>query len=175
MRRLVPVIVLGVLVGVLAGCGSPPPPPVDLAIPVNAKCTTCEYFIRCDGGSTNAALYDPSFDIYRLEPKGMLAQLATVWEFLVQLFHTRTVDVRPLSIYAQRPGELVAFNRTTTRDVEARTDLALHRIDVPGGWIDQVTGQWHGSDDSVRGACRLLTRPEGSEVLKLFTESKQGG
>jgi len=170
MRR----ILLVILLGILAGCGSPPPK-VDLLIPVNAKCTTCEDFIRCDSGSANAAVYDPTFDLYRLEPKGILAQLATVWEFLIQLFQTRTEDVRPLSVYSQRPGESEVFNRIVTRDAEARTDLVAHRIHLPSGWIDQVTGDWHGTDDTLRGSCRLLKPAEGRELLKLFSEPATGG
>lgn len=169
MRR----ILLVVLLGMLAGCGSPPPK-VDLLIPVNAKCTTCEDFIRCDGGSANAAVYDPTFDLYRLEPKSMLAQLATVWEFLIQLFHTRTEDVRPLTVYAQRPGESDAFNRTITKNAEARTDLVANRIHLPSGWIDQLTGEWHGTDDNLRGTCRMLKPAEGREVLKLFADIPTG-
>ncbi|MEQ1800746.1 MAG: hypothetical protein ABL989_02420 [Gammaproteobacteria bacterium] len=169
MRR----ILLVVLLGMLAGCGSPPPK-LDLLIPVNAKCTTCEDFIRCDGGSANAAVYDPTFDLYRLEPKSMLAQLATVWEFLIQLFHTRTEDVRPLTVYAQRPGESDAFNRTITKNAEARTDLVAHRIHLPSGWIDQLTGEWHGTDDNLRGTCRMLKPAEGREVLKLFADIPTG-
>lgn len=169
MRR----ILLVVLLGMLAGCGSPPPK-VDLLIPVNAKCTTCEDFIRCDGGSANAAVYDPTFDLYRLEPKSMLAQLATVWEFLIQLFHTRTEDVRPLTVYAQRPGESDAFNRTITKNAEARTDLVANRIHLPSGWIDQLTGEWHGTDDDLRGTCRMLKPAEGREVLKLFADIPTG-
>ncbi len=167
-------ILLVVLLGMLAGCGSPPPN-VDLLIPVNARCTTCEDFIRCDGGRANAAVYDPTFDLYRLEPKNILAQLATVWEFLIQLFHTRTEDFRPLSLYAQRPGETEVFKRTVTRDAEARTDLVANRIHLPSGWIDQVTGDWHDADDSIRGSCRLLKPAEGREMLKLFAETSTGG
>ena len=175
MRRIRLVILPGILLGLLAGCGSPPPPKVDLLIPVNAKCTTCEDFIRCDSGSANAAVYDPTFDLYRLEPKGILAQLATVWEFLIQLFHTRTEDFRPLSVYSQRPGESEVFDRIVTRDAEARTDLVARRIHLPSGWIDQVTGDWHGTDDTLRGSCRLLKPAEGREILKLFTEPATAG
>lgn len=174
MRRIGLVILPGILLGLLAGCGSPPQPKVDLLIPVNAKCTTCEDFIRCDSGSGNAAVYDPTFDLYRLEPKGILAQLATVWEFLIQLFHKRTEDFRPLSVYSQRPGDSEVFDRIVTRDAEARTDLVAHRIHLPSGWIDQVTGDWHGTDDNLRGSCRLLKSAEGREILKLFTETTGG-
>jgi len=169
--RTVPLVVL---VGFLLGCASPTPQ-VELLIPVNAKCTTCEDFIRCEGGSGNAALYDPSFDIYRLEPKGTLAQLATVWEFLIQLFYTRTEDIRPLSIYAQRPGETEAFKRSTTNNAEARIDLVQHRINLPEGWIDQVTGERHGADDALRGSCRVLAPADGRELLKLFAETTTAG
>jgi len=165
--RTVPLVVLVVL---LMGCAAPVPQ-VELLIPVNAKCTTCEDFIRCEGNSGNAAVYDPSFDIYRLEPKGTLAQLATVWEFLIQLFYTRTEDVRPLSIYAQRPGETEVFRRTFTSNAEARIDLVRHRINLPDGWIDQVTGERHGPDDALRGSCRVMAPADGRELLKLFAEA----
>jgi len=169
--RTVPLVVL---VGFLLGCAAPTPQ-VELLIPVNAKCTTCEDFIRCEGSSGNAAVYDPSFDIYRLEPKGTLAQLATVWEFLIQLFYTRTEDVRPLSIYAQRPGETEVFKRTATSNAEARIDLVRHRINLPDGWIDQVTGERHGPDDALRGSCRVMAPAAGRELLKLFAEAPAAG
>ena len=162
-----------ILAAGLMGCSSPEPQ-VQLLIPVNDKCTTCEDFIRCDGGSANAAVYDPTFDIYQLKPKGTLAQLATVWDFLIQLFHTRTEDVRPLSVYAQRRDEAEAFKRSTTGNLEARIDLVQHRIRVPEGWIDQVTGEWHGADDTPRGTCRIVASADGREFLKLFTELPAG-
>ncbi len=167
-------VVYGALVFGLLGCNSPEPQ-VQLLISVNAKCTTCEDFIRCDGGSGNAAVYDPTFDIYQLKPKGTLAQLATVWEFLIQLFHTRTEDLRPLSIYSQRPGDTAAFKRTTTGNAEARTDLVVHRIYLAEGWIDQVNGEWRGPNGALRGSCRLLTPADGRELLKLFAEETAGG
>ncbi|MEO8223179.1 MAG: hypothetical protein ABI661_00085 [Gammaproteobacteria bacterium] len=170
MRR----ILLVALMGMLAGCAAPLPD-TNLLIPVNALCTTCEDFIRCDAGSSNAAVYDPSFDLYRLEPKGVLAQLATVWEFLVQLFHTRTEDVRPLTVYTQRAGPAAGLQRAMAGKAEARTDLVAHRIHVPEGWIDQLSGGWHGADDGVRGVCRLLKPAEGRELLKLFADAGKDG
>lgn len=169
MRRILVLVILAML----AACGAPPPT-ADLLIPVNAKCTTCEDFIRCDGGSANAAVYDPTFDLYRLEPKSVLAQIATVWHFLIQLFYTRTEDFRPLTVYAQRPGDSQAFSRTANKAGEARTDLVENRIYLPEGWIDQVNGEWHGADGSLRGACRVLKPAEGRELLKLFPEPAKG-
>jgi hypothetical protein len=166
-------ILLVMLLGILVGCGSPLPQ-VELLIPVNAKCTTCEDFIRCEGTTGNAAVYDPYFDIYRLEPKGTLAQLATVWEFLIQLFYTRTEDVRPLSIYTQRRGVTEVFERSTRPNAEARIDLVRHRIYLPDGWIDQVTGERHGGDDTPSGSCRVLMPADGRELLKLFPEQAAG-
>ncbi|MEO8444278.1 MAG: hypothetical protein ABI567_04650 [Gammaproteobacteria bacterium] len=170
MRR----ILLTVLLGILAGCGTPPPD-VKLLIPVNSKCTTCDDFIRCDAGSSNAAVYDPGFDLYRLEPKGIAAQLATVWEFLIQLFHTRTEDFRPLTVYTQRVGPTGGLQRTVAGNAEARTDLVARRIHLPESWIDQASGDWHGADDAVRGVCRVLKPVEGRELLKLFADSSTKG
>ena len=164
----------GVLAAGLLGCSSPQPQ-LQLLIPVNDKCTTCEDFIRCDVGSVNAAVYDPTFDIYRLKPKGTLAQLATVWDFLIQLFYTRPEDVRPLSVYAQRRDETEAFKRSATENLEARIDLIQHRIRLPEGWINQVNGEWHGAGDTPRGSCRLLAAADAREVLKLFAEPPSGG
>lgn len=171
MRQRLPALLLAMLVG---GCG-PSPPGIDLLIPVNAKCTTCEDFIRCDAGSTNPAVYDPAFDIYRLEPKGTLAQLATVWEFLIQLFYTRTEDHRPLSVYSQRQTSSGEVARSVTPGEQARTDLLQNRIFVPQGWIDQVTGARHGEDGQLLGVCRLLKPAEGREMLQLFAEAPGGG
>ncbi|MEO8224059.1 MAG: NADH-quinone oxidoreductase subunit H, partial [Gammaproteobacteria bacterium] len=115
-------------------------------------------------------MYDPTFEIYRLEPKGTLAQLATVWEFLIQLIHKRTEDFRPLTIYAQWPSTTAGIQRTTTGNAEARTDLIQHRIYLPEGWIDQITGEWHGANDAPRGVCRMLAPADGREALKLFSQ-----
>ena len=172
MRRFPPVLVVGI--GLLTGCAAPAPK-VELLVPVNALCTTCDDFIRCDAASANAAVYDPSFDLYRLEPKGTLAQLATVWQFLIQLVHTREEDQRPLSTYQQRRGYREAFERKSVGRGEAHIDLVRHRIDLPEGWIDQVNGEWHGRDDSLRGSCRVLTPVEGRGLLKLFTDRRPAG
>ena len=167
-------VLLFLFVSLLVGCAKPLPQ-AELLIPVESKCTTCEDFIRCDGGSSNAAVYDPSFDIYRLEPKGIVAQLATVWEFLIQLFYTRTEDLRPLSVFAHRLDSTEPFKRVTAGAAEARIDLVQHRIHLPDGWIDQVTGERHGPDDAPHGACRLLAPAEGRALLKLFPEPAAGG
>jgi hypothetical protein len=119
-------------------------------------------------------VYDPAFDLYQLKPKGVMAQLATVWEFLIQFFYTRTEDFRPLAVYAQRAGQTEPLSRTATTAGEARTDLTANRIHLPEGWIDQVTGEWHAPDDSTRGSCRLLKPAEGRELIKLFSTPPTG-
>ena len=154
----------------LAGCHPAPPWP-ELRIPVNAKCTTCQDFVRCDEGSNNAAIYHPAFDLYVLQPKGFLAQLATVWDFLVQLVHTPSKDQRPLTIYAQRFGPGGGIERTVQKDLEVGLDLVQHRIVLPDGWIDQGRGGWFGPGGVPRGVCRLLAVGEGREWVRLFAES----
>ena len=62
-----------------------------------------------------------------------------------------------------------------TSNAEARIDLVQHRIYVPDGWIDQVTGERHGPDDALRGSCRVLAPADGRELLKLFAESTAAG
>jgi len=163
MRRIV-AVTLGLW---LAGCGSPPAGP-ELVIPVNALCSDCTTYVRCDAGSGNAAVFDPTFDLYALQPKGTLGQIATIWEFLVERVSPRKVDTRPMVVYQQRAGVTQAIDRKVQRDLTARTDLVQHRIQVPEGWVDQATGGWHGADGTLRGNCRVLTREEGAEVAGLF-------
>jgi hypothetical protein len=165
MRKLL----LIACIGLLAGC-QPAPTGVDLSIPINARCTTCNDYVRCDGAAGSAAIYDPTFDLYHLQPKDLLAQIATIWDYLVQMLRAKSEDRRPLTIYSQRPGRDRAFDREVTRDSEARIDLVTHRIEVPGAWVDQQTGAWHHDNDQVAGQCRLLSRDEGRQLAELFAE-----
>lgn len=167
MRRIA-TLALGLL---LAGCGGPPADDAQLLIPVNALCADCTTFVRCDAGSGNAAVFDPTFDLYELQPKGTLGQIATIWAYLVERVSPRTVDRRPLVSYQQRAGTIQAFDRRVNHSLTVETDLVRHRIQVPDGWIDQSTGGWHGTDGALRGHCRILSREEGREVAGLFDTS----
>lgn len=161
-------LTLGLL---LAGCGGRPAHDEGLVVPVNALCANCTTYVRCDAGSGNAAVFDPTFDLYELQPKSTLGQIATIWEFLVERVSPRKVDTRPMVMYQQRAGAIQAFDRRVTRDLTVDTDLVQHRIQVPDGWIDQATGEWRGTDGALRGHCRILTREEGRETAGLFDTS----
>src|SRR5512134_2693400 len=65
-----------------------------LLIPVNALCTTCNDFIRCDpaAGPDGGAATD-DYVLYHLRPKSMLAQMATIFDYLLQAVRQRKEDL----------------------------------------------------------------------------------
>ena len=151
--------VLGLTLAMAVAACTPRPSDVELLIPINPLCTTCDDFIRCEsaappGEATGAA----AWSLYHLRPKTFFAQIATILDYLLQLFRERTEDLRPLTIHAPGAGMTVS--------AEAVTDLTRHRISVPGGWIDQVNGEWHDTGDRVTGQCRLLPIAEGRKQVK---------
>jgi hypothetical protein len=148
-------------VALLAAC-TPKPADLKLAIPVNALCTTCDDFLRCEA----AGATDGSFQLLHLENKTFLAQVATIWDFLVQAIRERKEDIRPLAIYSSAGGP-------ARRGANAVTDLIQHRINIPDGWIDQANGEWHGTDGLVKGQCTLLPLPEGRELVKKMRAAAQ--
>lgn len=154
------------LVAGVTAC-TPEPNDTTLLIPVNPLCTTCDDFIHCDT-TTAQDNADPTgtYMLYHLRPKSSLAQMATIFDFLLQAFRQREEDLRPLSAYA--PGtEGPQFDP----DAEAVTNLLSHRISVPDGWIDQVNGDWHGANDGIRGRCRLLPIAEGRQLIKQLRQN----
>jgi hypothetical protein len=138
----------------LAGC-TPKPDDTKLTIPIDHLCTTCNDFIRCEA---SAPTTPGTYTLYHLEPKSFGAQMATIWDYLVQFVYQRKDDDRPLTVYADG----VAGKPTAV----ARTDLIQHRINVPGAWIDQVNGAWHGAGDAVQGQCRLLPMADGWKLVR---------
>lgn len=161
MSRILAALVVASLV--LAGCARTAPQE-NLLIFVNPLCTTCEDFIRCEATPGNAAVYDPTFDIYHLKNKTFLAQIATIWTFLVQSVAPKTEDERPIDTYRQRPGQ----GRKVIPGGVALTDLVKHRVQLPDTWIDQVDGTWHAADDSVLGSCKLVERADGRAQVATF-------
>jgi len=138
-----------------AGCAPRDAAP-ELVITISPQCTTCDDFIRCapDAAATGA---EATVTVYHLAPKSATAQLATIFDYLTQLFRQRTSDRRPLNVY--RPGTNARGEVTTGG--EAVLDLVAYRIEVPGAWIDQRTGQWHALGDATPGRCAILPRAEG--------------
>lgn len=133
------------------------PAEVDLLIPINPLCTVCDDFIRCSAGPAG----DGAATIFHLGHKTFLAQVLTIFDYPMRVFRERESDERPLAIYP--PGSTAPEPAT---GAVATTDLVAHRIAVPGGWIDQATGAWHGSDDLVKGSCTLMPVAEGRQFVR---------
>jgi hypothetical protein len=136
---------------------------VRLEIPINALCTTCNDFIRCDRAQVpDSPIADMGATLYHLRPKSFFAQIATILDYLLQAFRDREADRRPLTVY----------RGATARESEAVTDLLRHRITVPDGWIDQVNGEWYEGTQAI-GRCRLLTMADGRKLLQEFQGGEQ--
>lgn len=163
---------LVILVAVLAGCGAKPPA-TDLLIPINIRCSTCTDHILCESAAGNPADDSRAFSLYSLEAKGPGNEITSITEYFLQFIDPKTSHVRPLSLHVQTIGASMQPERRTSRSLTATIDRLAHRIVVPDGWIDQQNGEWHGRDDSLRGACRILGRQEGVQMAGLFVETEQ--
>jgi hypothetical protein len=143
----------------LASCsrGPQPLPPESLRIRINILCSTCEDFIAC---RTPAA--SSSTVIYRLREKGFWAQVATIGDYLVQLFRRKVRDERPLTVYVEDRGQ----RRVTGDGLRATVDLSIGMLAVPDGSIDLRDGAWRTAMGSPRGACATMPRREGYAFVR---------
>jgi hypothetical protein len=132
----------------LAGCGAAPTPPA-LAVPLNPKCTTCDDFIACGDAERHT--------LYHLRPKSMLAQMATILDYLLQAVWQRARDQRAVDVY---PGAGPTVSGT------ADLDLREYRIAVPDGVIDQRGGRWLDGSGAIVGRCRVLPAAEGFQRVR---------
>lgn len=141
----------------VSGCdrGSAPLPSESLQIRINLLCTTCDDFLRCD--ASGAASETQSYRLYRLREKSFWAQIATIWDYLIQLVRRKTTDVRPLSIY-ENQGEV---RRITSSVGKARVDAAAGLIQLPDSTIDMRNGEWRTPTGALQGQCRTMPRREG--------------
>lgn len=160
MKRLAAMIVA--LLG-LAGCGSLPGPERELAIQVNDLCTTCVDFLRCEADGPDG----DSLTLYVLEQKSFMAQIATIWQYLVQYVNPRKTDQRGVTVWT-RGGQGPATRSTG----QAEQDLVTFEIRLPAARIDQYTGAWYGAGDTRLGSCRVLTRAEGRDLLNSLRGSQ---
>lgn len=139
--------------------------PQDLAIPINLLCTTCDDFIRCtrDGAAPPAPGARVPETVYRLREKTFWAQIATIGDYLMQLFRAKTTDERPFSVY---------HDDGTTRRVEdggdarATIDAAAALISLPGAAIDQRSGTWTDARGVPIGRCVAIKRREGYAMVR---------
>ncbi|MGA1424793.1 MAG: hypothetical protein ACO329_09930 [Steroidobacteraceae bacterium] len=139
----------------LAGCGSTamPLPSDQLLIRINLLCTTCDDFIRCRGPSDT----DDSYTLYRLREQSFWAQVATIWDYLIQRIRPKTAHTRPIIVYARSGG----LRRVVSEEGSARVDAALGQITLPDSRIDMRDGRWFTKDDGLQGRCEPLNRREG--------------
>jgi len=157
---------LGIAAAVLlASCsrGPQPLPPEALRIRINILCSTCDDFIAC---RTTAASAPPAATtptvIYRLREKGFWAQVATIGDYLVQLFRRKVRDERPLTVYVEDRGQ----RRVTGDGLRAAADLSIGVLAVPDGSIDLRDGAWRTPTGALRGACGTMPRREGYAFVR---------
>ena len=138
----------------LGACSRGPEPlPADqLRIRINLLCTTCDDFLQCRASSST-----DSFTLYRLREKSFWAQIATIWDYLIQLLRRKTSDQRPLTVYAEQNGLRVV---RSTEGV-ARVDLVSGLISLPDSLIDLRDGSWRSLQGGVLGGCVSMPRREG--------------
>lgn len=143
----------------LASCsrGPQPLPSESLRIRINILCSTCDVFIAC----RTPAASSPTV-IYRLREKGFWAQVATIGDYLVQLFRRKVRDGRPLTVYVEDRGQ----RRVTGDGLRATVDLSTGLLAVPDGSIDLRDGVWRTAMGSPRGACATMPRREGYAFVR---------
>ena len=156
---MLPMLVAAALL--LAACsrGPQPLPPEQLRIRLNILCTTCDDFLACT--APVEASPAPTV-IYRLREKGFWAQVATLWDYLVQLFRRKVRDERPLTVYVEDRGQ----RRVSADGVSAKIDLSAGLLAVPDGSIDLRDGAWRSEAGTLRGGCRALPRREGYAFVR---------
>jgi hypothetical protein len=143
------------------------PPNDGFAIRLNLLCTTCDDFLRCRR-EPEAAVAPPGGReprlVYRLKEKGFWAQIATIGDYLFQLFRQKTTDQRPVAIYR---------DDGVTRRVELLPDLAFidaaaGMLSLPDSRIDLRSGDWLDERGTRIGRCEAMVRREGYAMVREF-------
>lgn len=155
----------------LAGCnaGKKIVPSNDgFAIKVNLLCTTCDDFLDCRRDGAPATPPAPGARapllIYRLKEKGFWAQVATIGDYLFQLFRQKQTDLRPLAIYRD-DGVKRSIEQVPERVL---VDAVAGTIALPDGVIDMRNGAWLDSKGERLGACTALKRRDGYALMREF-------
>ncbi|MFM7707559.1 MAG: hypothetical protein ACKO9D_06000 [Gammaproteobacteria bacterium] len=148
----------------LASCsrGPQPLPPESLRIRINILCTTCDDFIACGAPEASRPAAPAPTVIYRLREHGFWAQVATIGDYLVQLFRRKVRDERPLTVYVEDRGQ----RRVTGDGLRATVDLSIGLLAVPDGSIDLRDGAWRTPTGASRGGCRTMPRREGYAFVR---------
>ena len=143
------------------------PPNDGFAIKVNLLCTTCDDFLRCrrepDTAVAPAGGREPLL-VYRLKEKGFWAQIATIGDYLFQLFRQKTGDERPLAIYRD-DGRARTVEQAPTR---AAVDGAGGMISLPDSRIDMRNGDWLDLQGARIGRCDAMVRRDGYALIREF-------
>ena len=142
------------------GCApkSQPIPTERLQIKINLLCTTCDDFLQCTATGQSASA---GFTLYRLREKSFFAQIATIWDYLIQWASRKTSDRRPLTIYVEDNGA----PRVLVSDSVAKVDMVTGLIMLPDSTIDMRDGNWIVAGESA-GHCRALVRRDGYRWLR---------
>lgn len=142
-----------------------PAPAGALLIPINLMCTTCDDFIRCT--RTGAVPPGPGARVpavvYRLKEKTFWAQVATIGDYLVQLFRPKTTDERPFAIYRD-DGR--AYRIEQGGDARATIDSQAALIGFPDARIDQRNGAWTDLRGQAVGSCAPIRRRDGYALVR---------
>lgn len=161
-RAVTRLLAIAVLCGLAACSGAPAPVPAaePLAIPINLLCTTCNDFLRCEPDAS-AGSTEPI--VYRIEEKSFWGQIATIGDYLLQLFRPKTSDERGASIY-----RVTGTERRIERGLTVRIDAVAHRIEFPGARIDQRNGDWYDAAGAKLGHCTAMARRDGFAMVREF-------
>ncbi len=165
MRNL---IVIGVVI-VLGACS--PQGTVetdfDLKIMISELCTTCNDVLRCEQSADRPAGELPPIVVYNLLEDSVWAQIATIWEYLIQNIRPKIQDERAMTIYAVEAADSGSAQVIT--DQQAIVDAVNRRVLVPGAYVDQRDGRWYQLDAADQaspiGQCELLGFQAGRELL----------
>lgn len=133
-------------------------PADQLQIRINLLCTTCDDFLQCRAEPDSESV---EFTLYRLREKTFWAQVATIWDYLIQSIRPKTADTRPLSIYRQQAVDGQIVRQTLQEGERARVDMVTGMISLPDSRIDMRNGEWRDLRGEVNGFCSAMTRREG--------------
>jgi hypothetical protein len=148
----------------LTACSRPSTPQVagPLAIDIPELCSKCVEVLRCSGTGGEA--------VYVLDKKGMGAQIATIWDYMLQAVRPKTEDFRPLTVYVLARG--TSEPQRALGGLEARLDVWQRRVELPAAVIDQKTGSWWSVKGEPLGACKHLSRADGLALSRTLAAAK---
>lgn len=157
-------------VALLSACnaGKPLVPPNDgFAIRLNLLCTTCDDFLQCRREPDTAVAppggREPRL-VYRLKEKSFWAQIATIGDYLFQMFRQKRTDERPVAIYRD-DGITRTVEPLPTR---AFIDAAAGTVALPDSRIDLRNGDWLNERGERIGRCEAMVRRDGYRMVREF-------